>query len=288
MSWGTHLGGLCSSTTWSFFVVFALVLLTGNVAYADVCNYDGGWSLRSASSCTSIASQRCGSTWDDSQVLCCPDRYVCSGKSDFENQYCCKDKDSCTEEAIKDPKCPDPTMSLWGTNDTNPISSGLWCCAPGNMGVYKNSGEIGGLAFLCTGTAETALATGLYSAVPQSQCSMSSSEDSSASVPAGAIAGGVVGGVAGIALVIAGMYFFLKKKKRRDPSEQPSTEAPTQEGQPWPQQLRVDSQRSWRRPSELETVEPRLEMNGVKPTYELDAAEEQERDRDISPLSPPR
>lgn len=90
MSPGTHIGGLRSSTTWAFFVVFALIILTRNVAYADICNYDGGWSMRRESSCSTIASKRCSSTWDGSQVLCCPDDYVCSGEDDFENQYCCK------------------------------------------------------------------------------------------------------------------------------------------------------------------------------------------------------
>ncbi|KAK1848369.1 hypothetical protein CCHR01_08987 [Colletotrichum chrysophilum] len=190
-------------------------------------------------------------------------------------------------------------MSLWGTNDRD---DGLWCCASEDVGVYKNTGEVNGLVFLCTGTEVTALATTLSSATLLSQCSMTSTptststtastsanasgeEDSPAGVPAGAIAGGVVGGVAGIALVVVGIY-FLKKKKNVDPEEQPSTEVPVQEGQQWSQQRRTNFH--GRRPSELETVEPRLEMNGVKPTYELDATEEQKRERDVSPLSPPR
>lgn len=194
-------------------------------------------------------------------------------------------------------------MSLWGTNDRD---DGLWCCASEDVGVYKNTGQINGLVFLCTGTEETALATTLSSATLLSQCSMTSTptsisasasttastntnafgdEDPPAGVPAGAIAGGVVGGVAGIALVVAGIY-FLKKKKKGDPEKQPSTEVPVQEGQQWSQQRWPNSQR--RRPSELETVEPRLEMTGVRSTYELDATEEQQGEKNVSPLSPPR
>ncbi|KAF0320451.1 hypothetical protein GQ607_012377 [Colletotrichum asianum] len=191
-------------------------------------------------------------------------------------------------------------MGLWGTNKSD-RARGLWCCGSEDMGVYRDSGNANGLVFLCTTTTVTALATGLYKGNLMTQCSTTSTlsstptstpastpistsastptstvsdgEGSSVEVPTGAIAGGVLGGIAGIAIVVIGVHFFFFKKKRKDRPEQPSAQISAQEGHLWHHRFRVDSQR--RRASELETVEPRLEMNGVKPTYELDATEEQ-------------
>ncbi|KAK2060386.1 hypothetical protein LY76DRAFT_591478 [Colletotrichum caudatum] len=294
--------------------VLATLAMAAQVILAQECNYVGGWSLRfPASSCPQDAPFDCGKA-GDLQMRCCPTGLSCSGDGSYIGNYCCPDStDSkkCQELAFEYPKCPDSTWSLWAANDTidNVPQTGAWCCAPGTMGVYRDNGTAN---YFCTTTTVTTLQTSIYWAksLTTASCStttptvVSSTTDHGASEPSstttsgsttssgstdnggssgvsgGVIAGAVISGVSAIILTAVGLFLYLRRKKKL---EVEVTEAVNMSGGYGEQAAGDRSKR--RRVSELETVEPRLEMDGTKPTYELDATAESMQEEVHSPGS---
>ncbi|KAK1972338.1 hypothetical protein LY78DRAFT_650776 [Colletotrichum sublineola] len=274
---------------------------------AQECNYVGGWSLRfPSSSCPQDAPFDCGKA-GDLQMRCCPTGLSCAGNGSYAGNYCCPDSaDSaeCQELAFEYPKCPDTTWSLWATNDTtdNAPKTGAWCCEPGSMGIYRDNGTA---HYFCTATTITTLQTSFYWAksmttapcsatasivissttdrgtfAPSSTSSSGSTNNSESSgASSGVIAGAVVGALAIITLIGVGYFLYLRRKK----SKFEVTQAVNMGGSYGQETPRNDTKR--RRVSELETVEPRLEMDGTKPTYELDATVENIQEEGYSPKS---
>ncbi|TDZ24295.1 hypothetical protein Cob_v003015 [Colletotrichum orbiculare MAFF 240422] len=291
--------------------VLGLSLFAAQVISAQECGHLGGWSLRfPSSSCPQDAPFECGKA-QGLQVRCCPSGYSCAGNGSYEGNYCCQGSTDveCADSSYEHPKCPEPSWSLWGANDTvdNSPDTGAWCCKPGFKGIYRDNGTA---AYLCTSTTVSALQPSYYwaNALATASCSVTAtpsalssrteaglasstaSPDASSSsstgttspdgqqtggITSGAIAGAVIGGVAAVALIIGGIFFMLKRRKKKT---KPATGvAPV-----------VATEKNWhggkrRRPSELETVEPRLELSGVKPTYELAATQEHATEDGLSP-----
>ncbi|KAJ0305939.1 hypothetical protein COL516b_005048 [Colletotrichum fioriniae] len=201
-----------------------------------------------------------------------------------------------------------PDWTLWGVDGK--LDNGGWCCQSGQNGTYRDNSN--GIALLCTPTTATALASDIFWAetVSTSSCSTSSTSSTlatasatataastaatttagasattantatatpsgtndSTSMSTGAIAGAAVGGVAGGILIIAGIFFLWRKKKRSSADASPTTEAGSSA---WAYE-RKDGQRSGGNGggvNELAVPEPRAEMDSaMQPTYELDAA----------------
>ncbi|KAK2027359.1 hypothetical protein LX32DRAFT_640951 [Colletotrichum zoysiae] len=301
------------TTLWA---VRAILAMAAQVTIAQECNYMGGWSLRfPASSCPQYAPFDCGKA-GDLQMRCCPTGFSCAGDGSYIGNYCCPDSTGskeCQELASEYPKCPDPTWSLWAANDTinNLPQTGAWCCAPGSMGIYRDNGTAN---YFCTTTTVTTLQTSWYWAqsLSTSSCSsttptavsstttpaaVSSTTDHRTSAPSittspdstnngeshgvsgGVIAGAVVGSVSIITLITVGLFLYLRKKKLK----LEVTQAVNMSGGYGEDTTGNGSKR--RRVSELETVEPRLEMDGTKPTYELDATAENVQEEGQSPRS---
>ncbi|KAK2044667.1 hypothetical protein LZ31DRAFT_277355 [Colletotrichum somersetense] len=292
-------------TLWA---VRAILAMAAQVTMAQECNSMSGWSLRfPGSSCPQYAPFDCGKA-GDLQTRCCPTGFSCAGNGVYIGNYCCPDSTGsmeCQDLADAYPKCPDSTWSLWAANDTidDLPQTGAWCCAPGSMGIYRDNGTSAN--YFCTTTTVTTLQTSWYLAqsLSTSSCSTTiptavssttvhitsapSSTTSSDStnngeshvVSGGVIAGAVVGSVFIITLITVGLFLYLRKKK----SKLEVTQAVNMSGGYSQETTGNGSQR--RRVSELETVEPRLEMDGTKPTYELDATAENMQEEGQSPRS---
>ncbi|KAK1993695.1 hypothetical protein LX36DRAFT_244676 [Colletotrichum falcatum] len=289
--------------------VVAITLATSaQVIQAQECNYMGGWSLRfPASSCPQDAPFECGKA-GDLQMRCCPTGLSCAGDGSYVGNYCCPnstDSQECQELAFEYPKCPDSTWSLWATNDTadNMPKTGAWCCEPGSVGVYRDNGTAN---YLCTAATATTLQTSFFwakamttapcsattptavsptadrtASTPSSTTSSGSTSDAESSGPSsGVIAGAAVGGAAVVALIAAGLFLRRRKQKRTRLEVTQGVSTDESRGQ---HPLKGGNKR--RRVSELETVEPRLEMDGTKPTYELDATREDIREEGNSPAT---
>ncbi|KZL85946.1 hypothetical protein CI238_06169 [Colletotrichum incanum] len=288
----------CRPILWT---LLGTVFTALQMALAQECNYVGGWSLRfPTSSCPQDAPFDCGKA-GGLQMRCCPTGLSCAGNGSYDGNYCCPGMNI---ELTR--QCPDSTWSLWAANDTvdNQPKTGAWCCEPGSKGIYRDNGTAN---YFCTTITVTTLQPSFYwaqalstmscsatatptvvssttgsvtSAPSNATVSSSSKGGESAGVSTGAIAGAAVGGVAAVTLICIGVFFYLRKRKR---SRFEVTQALSMSEE---RNQRMKRHRSGgRRVSELETVEPRLEMDGTKPTYELDATAENIQDESLSPTS---
>ncbi|KAK7959408.1 uncharacterized protein PG986_004262 [Apiospora aurea] len=207
-----------------------LLLLAAVAESANVCTYEGGWSLRlDAQFCPINAPINCG---NGIQLRCCPNGLTCTGEGDFGGNWCCKEGEDCRTPAQANPKCPDPTWTLWGGDGT--LKNGGWCCQPGDNGFYRGKVDAVG----CTAAGVRNLPTGYHfaktvstvacvaptssatsstaSATPTSvgDADSDSNKTSSSSLSGGAIAGIVVGAMCGMGL-IAGIFALAWYRKKR-------------------------------------------------------------------------
>ncbi|EXF81597.1 hypothetical protein CFIO01_03801 [Colletotrichum fioriniae PJ7] len=100
-------------------------------------------------------------------------------------------------------------------------------------------------------------------------------------IPVGVKVGAAVGCVAGAALIVAGILFIRKRKQKT--IEGVTLTGDTEEGRGKPETTHF--YKGARRPSELETVERTVELDGAKPTYELDATRKEDQYDVVSPMS---
>ncbi|THY96865.1 hypothetical protein D6C95_05077 [Aureobasidium pullulans] len=113
--------------------------------------------------------------------------------------------------------CAGTDPAFMGCCKSNPCSSG--CPTQDLTAASLSTDEAVASAFITTSA--TAAATSTAAATTTPSAASSSSGDN-----VGAIAGGVVGGIAGIALVLIGILWCLKRKRRARKIEQPPKEGP--------------------------------------------------------------
>ncbi|KAK8079201.1 hypothetical protein PG994_003008 [Apiospora phragmitis] len=86
-----------------------LLLFTSVVESANVCTYEGGWSLRvDANFCPINAPVNCG---PGIQLRCCPNGLTCTGEGDFGGNWCCKEGEDCKSQASASPKVSQSHLS---------------------------------------------------------------------------------------------------------------------------------------------------------------------------------
>ncbi|KAG7039871.1 WSC2 protein [Colletotrichum scovillei] len=311
-----------------FRIMLSAFLFAIHVAYAQECNYAGGWSLRfPSSSCPQDAPFECGKA-GGLQVRCCPSGLSCAGNGSYDGNYCCPDSTDCSSSAYTHPKCPDPSWSMWVANDTvnDKPDTGAWCCKPDYKGVYRDNGTAN---YFCTATSistlqlsyywahilttttscsltatqvglSTATSTLLSSVTPnatsvgtrtgtasstgtrsESTGTTSPASEEQTGIPIGVKVGAAVGCVAGAALIVAGILFIRKRKQKT--IEGVTLTGDTEEGRGKPEAKYF--YKGTRRPSELETVERTVELDGARPRYELDATRKEDQYDVVSPMS---
>ncbi|KAK1501052.1 hypothetical protein CABS01_09787 [Colletotrichum abscissum] len=128
-----------------------------------------------------------------------------------------------------------------------------------------------------TGTG-TASSTGTRS---ESTGTTSPASEEQTEIPVGAKVGAAVGCVAGAALIVAGILFIRKRKQKT--IEGVTLTGDTEEGRGKPEAKYFH--KGTRRPSELETVERTVELDGARPRYELDATRKEDQYDVVSPMS---
>ncbi|KAK1515259.1 uncharacterized protein CCOS01_13452 [Colletotrichum costaricense] len=128
-----------------------------------------------------------------------------------------------------------------------------------------------------TGTG-TASSTGTRS---ESTGTTSPASEEQTGIPVGVKVGAAVGCVAGAALIVAGILFIRKRKQKT--IEGVTLTGETEEGRGKPEAKYFH--KGTRRPSELETVERTVELDGARPRYELDATRKEDQLDVVSPMS---
>ncbi|KAK1622505.1 hypothetical protein BDP81DRAFT_455309 [Colletotrichum phormii] len=299
------------ATRWRFSLraLVTAASIAVHTSFAQECAYEGGWALRNDRSCPPSAPVECGT---GAQPRCCPSGFKCTGDGDYVGNYCCEDPSDCRDLSLKYPKCPNSDWILWGVGGK--LDNGGWCCQSGQNGTYRDDSN--GIALLCTPTMATALGSNIFWAetVSTSYCStisttstvattsatataastaattttgasvtaaitattMPSGSSDSSSMSTGAIAGAAVGGVAGGVLIIAGIFFLWRRKKRSSAGAKAGAIPATEAGSSAWAYERKDGQGyggNGGGVNELAVPEPRAEMDSaMQPTYELDAA----------------
>ncbi|KAL4863617.1 hypothetical protein BDV12DRAFT_177310 [Aspergillus spectabilis] len=234
---------------------------------------------------TCLASENevdCGNTWGD-WYRCCPEDTTCG-----DGGVCCPTDSGCENPILADPHCANNgTWDLYNED-------GYFCCDHGKTGFRATNLEAGGEPVVGVGCADeypegeynsaivpVAIGTDVSSETPTPTPTSSStsstttttptsepttpdSNSSSPSTNTGAIAGGVVGGVAGLALIIALIWFFLRRRKQR------FTQVPTSYFEP-PAEPKTQGAFG----AELDNNSVRAELDGrggeSAPAYELPA-----------------
>ncbi|KAK8062243.1 hypothetical protein PG997_014340 [Apiospora hydei] len=217
------------------------LLLAAVAESANVCTYEGGWSLRQdAQFCPINAPVNCG---NGIQLRCCPNGLTCRGRATSGATGVARKAKTAGRRHPRAPRtenmnkqCPDPTWTLWGGDGT--LKNGGWCCQPGDNGFYRGSVDAVG----CTAAGVRSLPTGYHfastvatvacvsptssaasstatgngaSATPTSIGDTDSDSDkTSSSLSGGAIAGIVVGAMCGMGL-IAGIFALAWYRKKR-------------------------------------------------------------------------
>ncbi|KAL1964581.1 hypothetical protein VTN77DRAFT_6755 [Rasamsonia byssochlamydoides] len=249
---------------------------------------DGANSLVSTSGFALRTNGSCLDTETDCGVTVAPFRACCPAGSFCPSQYnvnCCPSAANCTESLLANPTCANETWNLYD-------NGGYFCCLPGTTGYATPEGSDGcalpGYTFNNNETLLGIVSSGR--AAPTSTSSIASSI-SSTSLPAttttqspgpvtspasvetaapskanaGAIGGGVVGGVVGAAIIVALLWFFLRRQKTRNASSYVDEGAVSGSEPAKPPDLPMaDSQ-----VVELEGQIPELESQPVRPVYEL-------------------
>ncbi|KAL8375805.1 hypothetical protein RB595_007090 [Gaeumannomyces hyphopodioides] len=221
-------------------LLVALPLLgLSQVVGAQSCAYTGGWALRNAGDCPPAAPIRCGTGL---QPRCCPSGQVCTGEGAYVGNYCCAPGEDCTRKATEAPKCPDPSFTLWGVD--NSTNNGGWCCLSSADGMYERqsdntiavgcnprSGSLGRNQFQasplnavasCAPTTRQPSTTQSSSVPAQSSPGATESPQpppaaESQALGSGAIAGIAVGATVGgalLALLVVGIVVFRRRRSR--------------------------------------------------------------------------
>ncbi|KAF2822549.1 hypothetical protein CC86DRAFT_458368 [Ophiobolus disseminans] len=204
-----------------------------------------GFAIRRDTGCLPGLEVDCGITRAPFRG-CCPIQFTCPTQY---NIACCPSGTNCTTSLVAavQPACSNATWDLFD-------NGGLFCCEHGlrgyNVSNTNGCGRPGGalengaqllttirvgidLATIASissrpgSTSTTALSgtsssasttsasiTPVASSMPTQSPSSTPSAGSSSSTPVAAIAGGVVGGVVGIALLVALVWFFIRKKQK--------------------------------------------------------------------------
>ncbi|KAF6842754.1 hypothetical protein CMUS01_02747 [Colletotrichum musicola] len=300
--------------------LLAALLVGVRAAAAQECAYEGGWALRNSGSCPPAAPIECGT---GAQPRCCPSGYTCTGDGDYVGNYCCKDPLDCRTQSLEYPQCPDPSWTLYGVNgrldnggwccangtrgsfrdDQYGIALLCFSSAVSVLPVNISWATTVATSSCSTSTSSTSTPVSITSAItsaidtagtsatasetgsPSSSPSASTDPDSesSAAMSGGAIAGAAIGGVAGVALLIGGI-FFVWRRKRRAAAE---LAAEPQQNAGWtyggeakyaPQQQQF--------PGELPTQRSHAEMDTNPTAYELDGSLPQELDSTTASSTP--
>ncbi|KAL3476171.1 hypothetical protein BJX99DRAFT_228325 [Aspergillus californicus] len=198
-----------------------------------------GFAFRSNNTCPS-ESKKCSNNWGTWWV-CCPENTHC-GSGGESGGICCPTDSDCSAPILKDPHCANnATWDLYNAD-------GYFCCESGTYGFeatnLMSGGEsVGGVgcaddypsgqynsvlnvvnygsgsdpASSTAAASSTATTTSSTTPTPSDSATDSSTDSSSdsSSTNTGAIAGGVVGGVAGLVLILALLWFFLRRRKQQ-------------------------------------------------------------------------
>ncbi|KAF9894774.1 hypothetical protein FE257_004395 [Aspergillus nanangensis] len=210
-----------------------------------------GFPIRRNGSC--LASEdSCGTTWANFSA-CCPEGSVCPGKdAPYYNNVCCPSNANCTVPLMESPHCADASWTLYdhtGYFCCLNTQKGFWTTDPKDAVGCSNGYPDGLTANLLVAISSASTSTSTSTSAPTSTSSSTSAaaaattttapnsadtaSTGSSSSNAGPIAGGVVGGVAGVAIIIALVWFLLRRRKRafaaaKSPSDQAQSEAPSQ------------------------------------------------------------
>ncbi|KAL4896199.1 hypothetical protein BDV59DRAFT_129816 [Aspergillus ambiguus] len=192
-----------------------------------------GFALRRMGGCLDSES-KCYATWGG-YWGCCPGDAVCPGAEKYiPNNICCPSSANCTNQLLEQPHCANTTWNMF-------YFQAYFCCEPGQYGFWTSedinwgnfgcsdslpnnpnyttlnptkqgseSGSAIASTIPATSTASSATSTG-----GPTSTSTSNNDSSEGSTNTGAIAGGVVGGVAGAALIIAALWFFLRRQRSK-------------------------------------------------------------------------
>ncbi|KAJ5181146.1 LPXTG-motif cell wall anchor [Penicillium cf. griseofulvum] len=250
-----------------------------------------GFAIRRNGSC--LAGECPTDSWKDTETLffrCCPSGSRCTDK---HTGVCCpSESEDCRDQISNPPHCADETWDLYRNGDGGFFcceqdavgfnrSSGVGCAGPGQAPLSEtttlpifspavspkpSSSSIPTSSAIST-TSPTLSSSATPSSSPTSDSSATSSSSPTSSSESGsntgAIAGGVVGGVAGLAILVALLWYFMRRRPQKQaPHEQAAlTEAAMRQHNPTIQ--------SSGNPSELDNtpVKPR-ELDGA-PVSEL-------------------
>ncbi|KAJ5841258.1 hypothetical protein N7534_011088 [Penicillium rubens] len=138
---------------------------------------------------------------------CCPTGATCS---DANTGLCCPDEEDCRQEVSNPAHCANETWDLYRNYD-----GGHFCCEQGQYGFNRTQGGVG----RDPNTEQLPDIEQLTDFKQLPNIEQFSGIDSNA----GAIAGGVVGGVAGLAIIVALLWYFMR---RRPLKQQPQAQTP--------------------------------------------------------------
>ncbi|RDW93399.1 uncharacterized protein DSM5745_00721 [Aspergillus mulundensis] len=194
-----------------------------------------GYGLRRNGTCLAT-EETCANPYDDWHN-CCPEGTYCN-----DDNTCCPTSSNCAAFIEADPHCANNVT--WDLYDSN----GYFCCLSSSYGFTRNdlvyngtrTGGVGCADGLPDGESLTAIppvarGVGSESATPTPTPSPADTDtatttptpsdadadadaettSSSSSTNTGAIAGGVVGGVAGLAVILALIWFIMRRRRQR-------------------------------------------------------------------------
>ncbi|OJJ59625.1 hypothetical protein ASPSYDRAFT_44011 [Aspergillus sydowii CBS 593.65] len=165
-----------------------------------------GYALRKNGTC-GADQETCGNPWNDWHN-CCPKGTHCG-----EHNTCCPREAGCEQFLVEDPHCANnKTWDLYKTEGN------FFCCLSTSSaylagGLWYNGSSTTGIA-CADGIPDGEENEALYP-VARGTATQSSSTNT------GAIAGGVVGGCAGLALIIALVWFLMRRRRQQAPATDP-------------------------------------------------------------------
>ncbi|KAL4993242.1 hypothetical protein BDV10DRAFT_179501 [Aspergillus recurvatus] len=191
-----------------------------------------GFALRRNGTCT--ASEESCSNPYDRWWNCCPEGTYCSN-----DNTCCPRTADCSPFIKQDPHCANNVT--WDLYENN----GYFCCLSTSYGFTRtglvyNGTETGGVGCadglpdgnqltaippMARGNESEAALSSMSSSTPTTSATITLTDSptptssdldtsTSSSINTGAIAGGVVGGVAGLALILALVWFFMRRRQK--------------------------------------------------------------------------